>query len=87
MPPDETAARLGVPTARVWQALEKLLDAHLVCLDPSSGGYRLPPLVRDYAAELAELSAMPVLHPLPTWRVESVVDPLPAPMPSSVSPR
>ncbi|MET8907510.1 BTAD domain-containing putative transcriptional regulator [Micromonospora sp. NPDC004551] len=74
LPPECTAARLGVPPERVWQALERLLDAHLVYLDVS-GGYRLPPLVRDYAAELAE---MPALHPLPTWRVEPTADPMAA---------
>ncbi|WP_262285997.1 BTAD domain-containing putative transcriptional regulator [Micromonospora sp. MA102] len=71
LPPEETAARLGVPAERVWQALEKLLDAHLVYLD-AAGTYRLPHLVRDYAAELP---TMPTLHPLPTWRVEPGTDP------------
>ncbi|MEU4480229.1 BTAD domain-containing putative transcriptional regulator [Micromonospora sp. NPDC023966] len=75
VPPEDTAERLGVPAERVWRALEMLLDAHLVRLD-ASGGYRLPPLVRDYAAELAELSEMPALHPLPTWRAESAADPM-----------
>ncbi|MEV0427824.1 BTAD domain-containing putative transcriptional regulator [Micromonospora sp. NPDC050495] len=68
VPSGDTVARLGVPVGRVWRALEKLLDAHLICLD-ASGGLRLPPLVRDYAAELARLSA-PALHPLPTWRTD-----------------
>lgn len=66
LPPEDTALRLGVPAERVWQALEKLLDAHLVYLD-AAGGYRLPQLVRDYAAELP---TMPALHSLATWRVE-----------------
>ncbi|SBT47225.1 AfsR/SARP family transcriptional regulator [Micromonospora narathiwatensis] len=64
--PHTTAARLGVSVERVRQALEKLLDAHLVCVD-ESGGYRLPPLVCDYAAELAEPPAPSMLHPLPAW--------------------
>ncbi|MFC0032532.1 BTAD domain-containing putative transcriptional regulator [Micromonospora chaiyaphumensis] len=74
LPPEDTAARLGVPAERLWQSLERLLDAHLVCLD-ASGGYRLPQLVRDYAAELP---TMPALHPLPTWRVEPGADPMTA---------
>ncbi|WP_233512291.1 hypothetical protein [Micromonospora deserti] len=66
--PDRTAARLGVSTQRMWQALEDLVDAHLMCRD-EPGEYRLPALVRDYAAELA---AVPSVAPHPGWRVESV---------------
>jgi DNA-binding SARP family transcriptional activator len=63
----ERAARhLGVSTQRVCQALEDLVDAHLVNPD-GPGGYRLPALVRDYAAELAVAPSVPT-HPLPAPR-------------------
>ncbi|MFI7491480.1 BTAD domain-containing putative transcriptional regulator [Micromonospora echinaurantiaca] len=65
--PDRTAARLGVSTRRVWQALEDLVDAHLVHRD-EPGGYRLSALVRDYAVELA---AMPSVTQHPGWRAGS----------------
>ncbi|MCP3786848.1 AfsR/SARP family transcriptional regulator [Micromonospora sp. A3M-1-15] len=70
LPPEDAAVRLGVPAERVWRALEKLLDSHLVYLD-AAGGYRLPQLVREYAAELP---TMPALHSLPAWRVEPGTD-------------
>jgi DNA-binding SARP family transcriptional activator len=50
--PPAAAASLGVPPRRAWQALERLVAAHLA--HPAEHGrYRLPPLVREYAAELA----------------------------------
>ena len=72
--PDDIAAQLGVSNQRMWQALEKLLDAHLVRADDSAG-YYLPPLVRDYAAEIGELPTPPHLHPLPGWCVDPVTVP------------
>ncbi len=55
--PDGAAARLGVNTERAWRALEELIDTHLVYLD-EPGRYRLPALVREYAAELAALPSV-----------------------------
>ncbi|WP_143728169.1 hypothetical protein [Micromonospora cremea] len=61
---ERTAAQLGASAQRVRQALEHLADAHLVQRE-GPGGYRLPALVRDYAAELA---ATPSTPPLIGWR-------------------
>ncbi|MDZ5443989.1 AfsR/SARP family transcriptional regulator [Micromonospora sp. 4G57] len=67
---DRAAAQLGVSAHRVRRALEELADAHLIqCEGP--GGYRLPTLVREYAAELAAVPSAPT-HPLPGWRVDPV---------------
>ncbi|KAB1908956.1 AfsR/SARP family transcriptional regulator [Micromonospora sp. AMSO1212t] len=49
---DRAAAELGESTERIRRAMEGLVDAHLVARD-SSARYRLPALVRDYAAELS----------------------------------
>ncbi|MGA4684058.1 BTAD domain-containing putative transcriptional regulator [Micromonospora sp. AB353] len=49
---DRAAAQLGESTERIRRAMEGLVDAHLVVRD-GSARYRLPALVRDYAAELA----------------------------------
>nr|WTA65804.1 AfsR/SARP family transcriptional regulator [Micromonospora sp. NBC_00855] len=69
--PERTAARLGVSAQRARHALEELVDAHLAQrTDP--GGYRLPALVRDYAAELAGPPALLAAHPLTGWRVDPV---------------
>jgi DNA-binding SARP family transcriptional activator len=68
--PDGAAAHLGVSTGRVWQALEELVDAHLVHRD-EPGDYRLPSLVREYAAELVTVPHVP-LHPLTSWRNDPV---------------
>ncbi|RKN21999.1 hypothetical protein D7147_04420 [Micromonospora musae] len=65
--PERSAARLGVSVHRVWQALEELADAHLLRRDDPAG-YRLPALVRDYAAELAKVSA----PTLTGWRIDPV---------------
>ncbi|MEV6811996.1 BTAD domain-containing putative transcriptional regulator, partial [Micromonospora sp. NPDC051296] len=66
--PERTAVRLGVPVGRVWRALEDLVDAHLVHQD-EPGRYRLPALVRDYAAELAAVRSA---APEAGWRADSV---------------
>lgn len=55
--PERVAQQLGISSARLRRTLDDLADAHLVHLD-ESGGYRLPALVREYAAELA---AMPTV--------------------------
>ncbi|MEU8216613.1 BTAD domain-containing putative transcriptional regulator [Micromonospora taraxaci] len=67
--PDSTAARLGVTAERVWRALEELIDTHLVYLDESAG-YRLPALVREYAAELTALPPVP-RQLIDGWRIVS----------------
>nr|WP_240939652.1 BTAD domain-containing putative transcriptional regulator [Planosporangium flavigriseum] len=60
----EAARLLDVPFVRAWQALERLLDAHLVdSLSPER--YRLPDLVRQYAAELTAADGAQ----LPAFRV------------------
>ncbi|MET7671449.1 AfsR/SARP family transcriptional regulator [Micromonospora luteifusca] len=64
--PDGAAARLGVNTERAWRALEELIDTHLVYLDELAG-YRLPALVREYAAELAALPSVP-RQPINRWQ-------------------
>ncbi|MFJ8582048.1 BTAD domain-containing putative transcriptional regulator [Micromonospora sp. NPDC093277] len=57
--PLETAAtQLGVSPQRVHRALDDLVDAHLAQRD-GHGDYRLPALVRDYAAELAAVAQVP----------------------------
>ncbi|MCM0674807.1 AfsR/SARP family transcriptional regulator [Micromonospora phytophila] len=56
---DRAAAQLGVSSHRVRQALEDLVDAHLVHRD-GPGSYRLPALVRDFAAEMAAEPLTPV---------------------------
>ncbi|MFI9273710.1 helix-turn-helix domain-containing protein [Kitasatospora sp. NPDC052896] len=49
------AARLALPRSGVAAALEELTAAHLV--EPLGGGdYRIPPLVKCYATELAEFA-------------------------------
>lgn len=55
---DRAATRLGVSNQRIRQALEDLLDAHLVDMDPS-GRYRLPTLVRAYVSEAAATLSAP----------------------------
>ncbi len=66
--PERTAVRLGIPAGRVWRALEDLVDAHLVHQD-ERGRYRLPALVRDYAAELAAVRSAASEA---GWRADSV---------------
>lgn len=58
---DRAAAHLGVPTQRIRRALEGLVDAHLVTRDGPTR-YRLPALLREYAAELAAAPSTPA-HP------------------------
>ncbi|MGN9805036.1 BTAD domain-containing putative transcriptional regulator [Micromonospora sp. L32] len=66
--PDRAARQLGVSASRLRRALDDLVDAHLVHRD-EPGRYRLPGLVREYAAELT--AARPVAaHPLTGWRVD-----------------
>jgi DNA-binding SARP family transcriptional activator len=48
----EATARLGVPVARVVQAFDRLLDAHMVRF-VAPDRYLVPELLRQYAAELA----------------------------------
>ncbi|WDZ84080.1 AfsR/SARP family transcriptional regulator [Micromonospora cathayae] len=50
--PERAATRLGVAPATARRALEELVDGHLAGR-AGADGYVLPPLVRDYAAELA----------------------------------
>ncbi|MBQ0901309.1 AfsR/SARP family transcriptional regulator [Micromonospora sp. U21] len=59
---DRAATHLGVSSQRVRQALEDLVEAHLLYRD-GPGGYRLPALVGDYAAELAAVPSA-LAHPL-----------------------
>ncbi|MEH1057234.1 transcriptional regulator [Micromonospora sp. CPCC 206171] len=56
---DALARQLGVSTVQVRRAVDDLIDAHLVHRD-GAGRYRLPALVRDYAAELAAAPSGPV---------------------------
>lgn len=56
--PDGAATQLDVTAERARRALEKLVDAYLAYRD-ESGGYRLPALMREYAAELAAVPWMP----------------------------
>lgn len=58
---DRAATQLGVSSQRVRQALEDLVEAHLLYRD-GPGGYRLPALVGEYAAELAAVP-FPLAHP------------------------
>ncbi|MFC0003011.1 AfsR/SARP family transcriptional regulator [Micromonospora siamensis] len=70
--PERAAAQLGVSTHRLRLALENLVDAHLVVRDESDR-YRLPALIREFAAELPTRPAgLPAshAHPLTGWRVE-----------------
>ncbi|MFR9780493.1 BTAD domain-containing putative transcriptional regulator [Micromonospora sp. MS34] len=53
-PVERAATQLGVSPQRVHRALDDLVDAHLAQRD-GHGDYRLPALVRDYAAELAQV--------------------------------
>jgi DNA-binding SARP family transcriptional activator len=55
LPLESIAARLGVSPQRVHHALDNLVDVHLAQRD-GEGGYQLPALVRDYAAELAAVA-------------------------------
>ncbi|XBT81658.1 BTAD domain-containing putative transcriptional regulator [Micromonospora sp. HUAS YX12] len=55
---DRAAAQLGESAERIRRAMEGLVDAHLVARDDSAR-YRLPALVRDYAAELSTAPAGP----------------------------
>ncbi|WP_121156522.1 AfsR/SARP family transcriptional regulator [Micromonospora pisi] len=48
----QVAAALAVPAHEAWEALERLVDAHLA-RPTECGGYRLPPLAHEYAAEAA----------------------------------
>ncbi|MEV4693182.1 AfsR/SARP family transcriptional regulator [Micromonospora echinospora] len=58
--PVHTAAdQLGVSPQRAHRALDDLVDAHLAQRD-RHGGYRLPTLVSDYAAELAAVGHVSV---------------------------
>lgn len=55
---DRAAAQLGESTERIRRAMEGLVDAHLVARD-GAARYRLPALVRDYAAELSTVPSGP----------------------------
>ncbi|MER7333986.1 MULTISPECIES: AfsR/SARP family transcriptional regulator [unclassified Micromonospora] len=55
---DQAATQLGVTSQRVHKALEDLVDAHLLHRD-RRGVYRLPALVRDFAAEMAGARSSP----------------------------
>ncbi|MGY4899303.1 BTAD domain-containing putative transcriptional regulator [Micromonospora aurantiaca (nom. illeg.)] len=55
---DRAAAELGESTERIRRAMEGLVDAHLVARD-GAARYRLPALVRDYAAELSTVPSGP----------------------------
>ncbi|MFG2056124.1 BTAD domain-containing putative transcriptional regulator [Micromonospora sp. NPDC048930] len=57
-PVESVATQLGVSPQRVHRALDDLVDAHLAQRD-GHGDYRLPALVRDYAAELAAVAQVP----------------------------
>jgi hypothetical protein len=57
VPAEWIAARLHVSTARAVRALDALVDAHLAEQEPA--GYRLRPLVRDYAAVIAAQPHVP----------------------------
>ncbi|MEU5943244.1 AfsR/SARP family transcriptional regulator [Micromonospora sp. NPDC047548] len=60
--PERVARQLGITGTRLRRTLDDLLDAHLVQRD-EPGGYRLPALVREYAAELADVPTV-LAHPL-----------------------
>ncbi|MGK5441501.1 BTAD domain-containing putative transcriptional regulator [Micromonospora sp. URMC 105] len=66
--PDRAARQLGVSAVRLRRALDDLVDAHLVHRD-EPGRYRLPGLVREYAAELTAAPPF-AAHPLTGWRVD-----------------
>ncbi|SCG69489.1 AfsR/SARP family transcriptional regulator [Micromonospora halophytica] len=53
--PDRAARQLGVSAPRLRRALDDLVETHLVRRD-EPGRYRLPGLVREYAAELTAAS-------------------------------
>jgi hypothetical protein len=53
--PDVVADHLRAPVDQAWRSLERLVDAQLLSA-PAPGRYRLPELVRQYAAELAAAS-------------------------------
>jgi hypothetical protein len=50
--PQAAAAQLDAPAGLVFHALERLVDARLAD-SPRPGYYRVPDLLRVYAAELA----------------------------------
>ncbi len=51
---ERAAAQLGESAERIRRAMEGLVDAHLVARD-GAARYRLPALVRDFAAELSSV--------------------------------
>ncbi|MEH0825752.1 MULTISPECIES: AfsR/SARP family transcriptional regulator [unclassified Micromonospora] len=64
---DQASAQMGVSTQRVRQALEDLVDAHLIHRDgPNS--YQLPALVREYVTELAMSSSVSAYPPIKRQR-------------------
>ncbi|MER5337386.1 hypothetical protein [Micromonospora sp. NPDC002717] len=68
--PERVVRQVGTSAARLRRALDNLADAYLVHRD-EPGGYRLPALVREYAAELA---AEPTpAAPLTVRRVDPLV--------------
>ncbi|MEV0807609.1 AfsR/SARP family transcriptional regulator [Micromonospora sp. NPDC050200] len=64
--PERVARQLGISGARLRRTLDDLADAHLVQRD-EPGGYRLPGLVREYAAELADVPTV-LAHPVTVRR-------------------
>ncbi|WP_346533198.1 BTAD domain-containing putative transcriptional regulator [Micromonospora sp. DPT] len=66
--PERVARQLGISGPRLRRTLDDLADAHLVHPD-EPGGYRLPALVREYAAELAAVPTV-AAHPATGWRVD-----------------
>ncbi|MEO3931002.1 BTAD domain-containing putative transcriptional regulator [Micromonosporaceae bacterium B7E4] len=71
--PAQVAARLDVPAARAWRALESLVDAQLARAEARSGYYLLP-FVAEYAVELAARSG-PATQPAVVPRPRSGRDP------------